>query len=99
MRTESSSSNFGWIGLAIFTIVLGVFVLPGGNIEKEGFAALQVNEETKVTEILAMPLGQLGSAAMYYGKLGLKYILILGYIWVVFRRVQQFLKRSKIKKI
>jgi hypothetical protein len=29
MRTDSSSSgNLGWMGLAIFTIVVGVFVLP-----------------------------------------------------------------------
>ena len=51
MRTDSSSSgNLGWLGLAIFTIVVGVFVLPesesGGS-----FAALQTGEVTVETGV------------------------------------------------
>jgi hypothetical protein len=46
MRTDSNSSgNLGWLGLAIFTIVVGVFVLPEG-VSGDSFAAMQIGEMT-----------------------------------------------------
>ncbi len=46
MRTDSSSSgSLGWLGLAIFTIVVGVFVLPE-EANSDSFAAMQMGEMT-----------------------------------------------------
>jgi hypothetical protein len=94
MRADSgSSSNLGWLGLAIFTIVVGVFVLPEGA-GSESFAALQVD----VTGVAGVTSG-IASAFFSYGKVVLKYAVVLAYLWVVFSRVDTYLKRRKLKKI
>ncbi len=99
MRSDSSSSNLGWLGIAIFTIVLGVFVVPDtGNIS-QSFAALQVNDSTEVTNSMSAPLINLLSTIIYYGKSILKYGIILVYLWVIFGKVDGYLKRRKLKKV
>lgn len=45
LRTESQSSNIGWLGLAIFTIVLAVFVLPSADTANVA-AAFQTSTDT-----------------------------------------------------
>ena len=44
LRGDSDSSGLGWLGIAVFTIVLGVFVLPGGSSGEGAFSALQVKD-------------------------------------------------------
>ena len=34
-----------------------------------------------------------------YGRSALKYGLIVGYLWLVFRKVDEYLKRRKLKKV
>jgi hypothetical protein len=92
MRTDSSSSNnLGWLGLAIFTIVVGVFVLPEGTVSSS-FSAMQVDGMTEQT---AVPFT---AAILYYGKSALKYGVILAYLWVVFKKVDGYLRKKKGKK-
>jgi hypothetical protein len=88
-----------WLTLGIFTIVLGVFVVPEGGSKSESFSALQVKDLTEVTAFLSLPFIDLLTAAFYYGKSLLKYVLVLAYLWLIFRKVDQYLKRRKLKKI
>jgi glutaryl-CoA dehydrogenase len=87
MRANSgSSSNLGWLGLAIFTIVVGVFVLPEGA-GSEPFAALQVD----VTGVAGATSG-IASAFFSYGKVVLKYAVSLTSFQLVQARLAQMSK-------
>ena len=45
MRTDSQTSNIGWLGLAVFAIVLAVFVVPGDTNSNAVVAAFESKEE------------------------------------------------------
>lgn len=95
LRGDSDSSALGWLGIAVFTIVLGVFVLPSGASGEGAFSALQVKD---LSEVAAVQVGWLEVFAAY-GRSALKYGLIVGYLWLVFRKVDEYLKRRKLKKV
>lgn len=96
LRGDSdSSSGLGWLGIAVFTIVLGVFVLPSAGSSEGAFSALQVQE---LSEVAVLQVSWLQAMASY-GRSALKYGLIVGYLWLVFRKVDEYLKRRKLKKV
>lgn len=79
--------------MAIFTIVLAVFVLPSGETANVA-AAFQTNiDVASVKESTAV------QGVLYYGKVLLKYVLILGYSWVLFGKLHSYLKGRKMKRI
>ena len=50
MRTDSQRSGLGWPFVAIFTIVLAVFVLPGSGVGSNNVvAAFQPEAQTNVS--------------------------------------------------
>lgn len=75
--------------------MLGVFVLPGGSSGEGAFSALQVKDLSEVTGTQVNWL----QVCFTYGKSALKYGLIVGYLWLVFRKVDEYLKRRKLKKV
>lgn len=95
LRSDSDSSALGWLGIAVFTIVLGVFVLPSGGSGEGAFSALQVKD---LSEVATVQVGWLEAFAGF-GRSALKYGLIVGYLWLVFRKVDEYLKRRKLKKV
>jgi len=85
MRTDSSSSNIGWFGLAIFTILVAVFVLPSEN-SSSSFNAGQIKDTASDIDLskLVVPFME----NLYnYGKTAAKYGIIFYYIWIVYKKV------------
>lgn len=97
MRADSSSSNIGWFGLAIFTILVAVFVLPSENASSS-FNAGQIKDGNSNIDlsVLVVPFIE----KMYdYGKTAAKYGIIFYYIWLVYKKVEKVIKRQKMKKV
>ena len=49
MRSDSHSSEMGWTSLAVFTLVLAVFVIPSGGHPSKVAAAFQTDGEVKAS--------------------------------------------------
>lgn len=97
MRTDSQYSNVGWMGLAIFTIALAVFVLP--SEENSGsFGAWQV-DSSEVMIAVPGKMMQLLGYILGYSKTVLKYGLVIGYAWLLFGKVRGYWRNRKVKKI
>ncbi len=97
MRADSSSSNIGWFGLAIFTILVAVFVLPSENADPS-FNAGQIKDATSNVDlsVLVVPFME---NIYNYGKTAAKYGIIFYYIWIVYKKVEKVIKRQKMKKV
>ena len=98
MRSDShSSSNFGWLGLAVFTMVLLVFVMPsestGGSIN-----AWQQGKDEVVIPVSGWALKAFGEVVSW-GKVVLKYSLVVGYVWLLYCKLSKYLRGRKIKKV
>ena len=52
-------------------------------------AAFQVEDGTKHSTL---------DSLWNLGKVGIKYGLIMGYVWLLFRKVQQYFKGRKVKR-
>lgn len=99
MRTDSSQSqNIGWLSLAIFTIVLAIFVIPSTTEKQESaFSAMSIMFE-KVLPI-TVPIASQIDHLLDYGKVALKYCLIFAYLWLIFKKINAYLNSRKLKKV
>jgi hypothetical protein len=70
--------------------VLALFVLPGGATGGEVVAAFQGETGTSAVGLLQR-CGE-------YGKVAVKYLLVLGYVWLVYGKVGSFLRGRKLKR-
>jgi hypothetical protein len=84
LRSDSQSSGIGWPYLAIFAIVLAVFVLPAGN-QTQVAAAFEVSEERVVS-------------AASYCLTGMKYLLVVGFLGILYKKGQAYLHGRKFKR-
>ena len=93
MRTDSQTSGMGWAPLFIFTIILAVFVLPN-SAEVGKAAAYQIEGQSQ-----GIPFSTFMGELFEYGKIGIKYSLIVGYILVIYKKIKAYLRGRKFKRI
>ena len=78
-------------------MVLLVFVMPseqtGGSLN-----AWQPDKEELVIPVSGWALKAL-EEAIVWGKLLLKYALVMGYVWLLYSKVKKYLRGSKMKKV
>jgi hypothetical protein len=94
LRTDSQTSSAGWWGLAIFALVLGVFVMPGEEALSPAAAAWQEDNQA----VPASTSSPSFSWLLSYGRVGLRYVLLIFFVWLVFRKVQIFWFSNKVKR-
>ena len=101
LRSESSASHgFGWASLAVFTIVLAFFVLPNdSSISSSSAIAFQKDGVTEIKVPLSFSIIQLLMWVLDCGKVLAKYLLIMGYIWVLYGKIRAYVKGRKLKSV